>query len=96
MGFYATLVNINAYDQPGVEAGKRAAGSVLDLQRALVGELLRRGGEEAGCEELAAAVGAADEVETAFKILERLSANPTRNVVRTPGASPFEATYRFQ
>jgi len=23
VGFYASLVNINAYDQPGVEAGKR-------------------------------------------------------------------------
>ncbi len=25
VGFYATLVNINAYHQPGVEAGKKAA-----------------------------------------------------------------------
>ena len=27
VGFYASLVNINAYHQPGVEAGKKAAGS---------------------------------------------------------------------
>ena len=32
VGFYATLVNINAYHQPGVEAGKKAAAVVLDLQ----------------------------------------------------------------
>ena len=25
VGFYATLVNINAYHQPGVEAGKKAS-----------------------------------------------------------------------
>jgi glucose-6-phosphate isomerase len=32
VGFYATLVNINAYHQPGVEAGKKAATRVLELQ----------------------------------------------------------------
>ena len=32
VGFYATLVNINAYHQPGVEAGKKAAAAVLALQ----------------------------------------------------------------
>ena len=95
VGLYAALVNINAYHQPGVEAGKQAAASVLELQQALLGELLRRGSEGAGCDKLAAAIGATGEVETAFKILERLSANPTRNVERVPGASPFEATYRL-
>src|SRR6185295_3983193 len=35
-GLYASLVNINAYHQPGVEAGKKAAGTVLKLQ----GEIL--------------------------------------------------------
>src|SRR6266508_1576604 len=29
VGFYASLVNINAYDQPGVEAGKKAATKLL-------------------------------------------------------------------
>ncbi len=33
VGFYASLVNINAYHQPGVEAGKKAAASILDLQK---------------------------------------------------------------
>ena len=32
VGYYANLVNINAYHQPGVEAGKRAAGAVIELQ----------------------------------------------------------------
>jgi glucose-6-phosphate isomerase len=31
VSFYATLVNINAYHQPGVEAGKKAAGAFLSL-----------------------------------------------------------------
>ncbi|MGI8964531.1 MAG: glucose-6-phosphate isomerase, partial [Limisphaerales bacterium] len=32
VGFYAFLININAYDQPGVEAGKKAASDVISLQ----------------------------------------------------------------
>ena len=35
VGLYAELVNINAYDQPGVEAGKKAAAALLDLQARL-------------------------------------------------------------
>ena len=36
VGFYGSLVNINAYHQPGVEAGKKAAASVLELQNRVV------------------------------------------------------------
>ena len=39
VGFYASLVNINAYHQPGVEAGKRVAAEVLEVQAALLSEL---------------------------------------------------------
>tara|TARA_Y100001978_G_scaffold66543_2_gene59699 strand:- start:2780 stop:4384 length:1605 start_codon:yes stop_codon:yes gene_type:complete len=33
VSFYAELININAYDQPGVEAGKKAASKVILLQK---------------------------------------------------------------
>ena len=36
VGFYASLVNINAYHQPGVEAGKKAAGNVIAIQRRIL------------------------------------------------------------
>src|SRR5262249_24145309 len=39
VGFYATLVNINAYHQPGVEAGKKAAQAVLDLEHKVIAAL---------------------------------------------------------
>ena len=39
VGLYASLVNINAYHQPGVEAGKKAAGSILALQREILAYL---------------------------------------------------------
>ncbi len=34
VGLYARLINVNAYHQPGVEAGKKAAGNVIILTRA--------------------------------------------------------------
>ncbi|KAG4382877.1 hypothetical protein GLYMA_14G180501v4 [Glycine max] len=44
VGIYASLVNINAYHQPGVEAGKKAAGEVLALQKRVLAVL-----NEASC-----------------------------------------------
>jgi glucose-6-phosphate isomerase len=90
VGLYASLININAYHQPGVEAGKKAAGAVLELQGRLVGELRKRAGQPATSEELASALGA--DPETVFLILHHLAANPGRGV-RTEGANP--ATSRF-
>src|SRR3712207_9556596 len=48
-------------------------------------------GEARGAEQLAQAVGAPDEVETVFKVLEHLAANPDHRVRRT--GSAFEARY---
>lgn len=39
VSFYASLVNINAYHQPGVEAGKKAAGIFLDTLNAVRSKL---------------------------------------------------------
>jgi glucose-6-phosphate isomerase len=39
VSFYASLVNINAYHQPGVEAGKKAAGLFLNLLNQVRGRL---------------------------------------------------------
>ncbi|NQV15290.1 glucose-6-phosphate isomerase [bacterium] len=36
VGFYASLININAYHQPGVEAGKKAAGNVLNIKNRIL------------------------------------------------------------
>jgi hypothetical protein len=40
VGLYASLVGINAYHQPGVEAGKKAAGGVIALKLKLAAALL--------------------------------------------------------
>jgi glucose-6-phosphate isomerase len=93
VGLYAGLVGINAYHQPGVEAGKKAAAAVLELQRKVLRALAERGPAGATCEELAVAAGVPDEAETVFHVLERLSANHGRGVERRAGATPWGATY---
>jgi glucose-6-phosphate isomerase len=90
VGLYAELIDVNAYHQPGVEAGKQAAGRVLTLQRQVLGELAREGSPPRTAEQIAVAVGHPDEAETVFKILEHLAANPGRGVGRIPGATPTE------
>ncbi len=96
VGFYASLVNINAYHQPGVEAGKKAAATVLALEAKVVAALKASAGKELGLDAIAKAAGAED-VETVFWILRHLSANPEHKVVKTraAGKSVFESTYRF-
>jgi glucose-6-phosphate isomerase len=71
VGFYASLVNINAYHQPGVEAGKKAATRILELQQR-VQKLLRDGAEKTP-EELARKLEA--DPEDVFHILRHLAAN---------------------
>ncbi|HEX9078903.1 MAG TPA: glucose-6-phosphate isomerase, partial [Desulfuromonadaceae bacterium] len=79
VGLYAGLININAYHQPGVEAGKKAAGAVIARQRAAL-DLLRREQRPMTAGEIAAAAGTPGESESMFVILRHLAANPDRGV----------------
>ncbi|OPZ08471.1 MAG: Glucose-6-phosphate isomerase [candidate division BRC1 bacterium ADurb.BinA292] len=95
VGLYASLVMINAYHQPGVEAGKRAAAAILDLQRKLLAAM----GEHADYRTAAGwadALGEPERVETIHRLLERLAANPSRRVDRVAGPGPAENTYRLR
>lgn len=74
VGLYASLVNVNAYHQPGVEAGKKAAASVLNLQRQVLATLKGRS-EPMALATLAGKAGAADQLETVYKIVRHLAAN---------------------
>ena len=93
VGLYAAMININAYHQPGVEAGKKAAAAVLDLQRRLEAALQAEPGKAATAEEWAARIGETERIDWVYKLLERLAANPHRQVVRTPGPRPTETRY---
>jgi glucose-6-phosphate isomerase len=93
VGFYATLVNINAYHQPGVEAGKKMAGAIIKLQIDAVSYLLKNPGTSFTAEEIAKAIGGEENAESVFKILEHASANMDHKVKKILGKSVFEARY---
>lgn len=95
VGIYASLININAYHQPGVEAGKKAAGSVIELQLKVLDHLNSERGVRLTAAGIAAQIAAQDCAESVFKICEHLAANPDRGVQRTSGVTPFEATYHI-
>lgn len=94
VGFYASLVGINAYHQPGVEAGKKAAATFLELKKKVLGFLAAHAGQSYTVDKIAAEIGATGEEETIFKQLEHLVANPSKGVGKKPGTDPFSAEYR--
>ena len=94
VGLYASLVNINAYHQPGVEAGKRMAGAVLEQQAKIVAALKAEKGPSLTACQIAAAAKIED-VVTVFKICEHLAANSNRSVRKTVGPTPFESGFAF-
>jgi glucose-6-phosphate isomerase len=93
VGLYAALVNINAYHQPGVEAGKKMAGAVIELQHRVLEHLRRNMGRASTADELAAALLVPDQGEAVFKLLEHMSANKDHGVVKHRGAMRFDATF---
>ncbi|KAL5124945.1 Glucose-6-phosphate isomerase 1, chloroplastic [Glycine soja] len=92
VGIYASLVNINAYHQPGVEAGKKAAGEVLALQKRVLAVL-----NEASCkepvepltlEEVADRCHAPEDIEMIYKIIAHMAANDRALIAEGNCGSP--------
>ena len=92
VGFYGSLVNINAYHQPGVEAGKKAAAAVLDAQAKVAVALKSAAGKPLTAGELAAAAGS--DAETAFHIAHHLAANHA-GFKAANGSTPAADTFSF-
>jgi glucose-6-phosphate isomerase len=93
VGYYASLVGINAYHQPGVESGKRAASAIIDLQREVLRHLMRVGGVPVTATEITSAIEMPSEVEHVFRICEHLSANPNRGVKKITADSWLNSSY---
>ncbi len=91
VGFYGSLVNINAYHQPGVEAGKKAAALVLELQSRVLAHL-KSAGKALTAEEIALAVEA--DPEDVFHVGRHLAANHS-SVEQKCGRSPGVDTFAF-
>ena len=74
VSIYASLININAYHQPGVEAGKKAAAAVLEIQKKVV-DTLEQTTSPLSLTELADKAQLQEEIETVYKIVRHLDAN---------------------
>ncbi|MEK0451531.1 MAG: hypothetical protein RL088_3799 [Verrucomicrobiota bacterium] len=86
VGFYGALVNINAYHQPGVEAGKKAAASVLAVLAATRGALKK---EAQTAAQIAAAIGR--DPEDVFHALTHLAANDAS--IKSEGSVPAAQSF---
>lgn len=97
VGFYASLININAYHQPGVQAGKLAADAILKLQRRiadyLAGSAAAKSGRSSTAAQIAQDLGVPDDVESVFKICEHLASNPGRGVKRRSAGAAAAVVY---
>ena len=95
VGLYASLIHINAYHQPGVEAGKKAAGTILEMQREILSFLRTQRKRTLTASEIAVAIGQEDQIENVFHILEHLQNNPDHGVVMMEGESLFSRSYQI-
>jgi glucose-6-phosphate isomerase len=96
VGFYGSLVNINAYHQPGVEAGKKAAARILALQgkvKEALGAAKAANGAPKTAEQLAAETDA--DPEDVYHVLNHLAANAS-NLERMEATEPSREAFRFR
>ena len=91
VGYYAEMIDVNAYDQPGVD--KFVAEPLAKLQQEVLAQMRVAGGAQTA-EEIARALERGDEVESVWKLLERLAGLPGRGVVKTGGM--FDGRYRLE
>jgi glucose-6-phosphate isomerase len=92
VGIYASFVNINAYNQPGVEAGKKAAAKIIQLQIKIL-ELFAKQRKAMTVFEIAKEIGETEEIENIFKICEHLSSNLDRKIEKTIGNTQFDSGF---
>ena len=90
VGLYAFLVGINAYHQPGVEAGKKAASAILSVRKSVIEQLKENKGSAQSASQIAEQIGKPDKLTWIFKILENLAINQPNLFKRIKGENPLE------
>ncbi|MBT4222918.1 MAG: glucose-6-phosphate isomerase [Opitutae bacterium] len=87
VGFYASFIGINAYHQPGVEAGKKAAAGVIELNLRIQKCLQAAVGEALTADEIKARLAPEDCTETIYKLLEFLASKPDSPIYKKPSST---------
>ena len=81
------MININAYHQPGVEAGKKAASEIIELQQKIIVFLSKNAEKAYSIEELASGIGAESSQEEIFQICLHLAENTSAGIKRIESES---------
>ncbi len=90
VGIYASLIHINAYHQPGVEAGKKAASKILAIQNKCIEKLAD--GSVMSADELAKAIDAEGDEETVYRIMTYLASNGR---IHATSNNPYDFSRKF-
>ena len=96
VGLYAHLININAYHQPGVEAGKKAATNILKMKETVCDLLKKESPSPLSVEAIAEKTSLQNNEELIFKILYRLAHNSSSNIHIASNSCSTEAEYFYQ
>tara|TARA_B100001093_G_scaffold367957_1_gene352878 strand:+ start:1914 stop:3491 length:1578 start_codon:yes stop_codon:yes gene_type:complete len=96
VGLYASLVGINAYHQPGVEAGKKAAATILEIQKKTYDFLKENKGSSYTVEEIAAGMDSEKDTEIIFKLLENFVVNRSDEINKSCQTPFYLSKYTFK
>lgn len=95
VGYYARMVGINAYHQPGVEAGKKAAGEVLAVRKRIIEWMSTNPNSPVSAMELANSLELNQQSDWVYKILESLTVNQPARFFRQSSAHPIEDLFSY-
>ena len=95
VGYYASLINVNAYNQPGVEAGKKAAETVITIQRKIISFLGANKNQPFTVEEIAKGINQKEDIETIYKICERFLENRNRQIKKAKKKNNYKSQYKM-
>ncbi|MCL2760822.1 MAG: glucose-6-phosphate isomerase [Desulfuromonadales bacterium] len=94
VGLYSFLIDVNAYHQPGVEAGKKAANTVLETQRDILSFLKNNQPKSFRAGEIAELSGKPEKVEMIFRIMMHIAANPDHNIKMEKAEPVWNSRFR--
>lgn len=95
VSIYALLIHINAYHQPAVEMGKKAAGEAIILKNKALHFLREKKGQRFTVEQIAQHMDSLNAEETLFKLLVHLRENPEHFISVQKGKTIFEDLYFY-
>ena len=89
------LINRNAYHQPGVEAGKKAAGEVIALQSKIIIFLRDNSDLPHTIESISESIEANGQQEKVFLICEHLAEQGERRIKKTTSKLLDQVTFQW-